>query len=259
MFCKPHDSRIFGGHRDRTGSVLCITMPPETPSDVILPAKWRNNSSDGDFSKHFRLIHLAGLGVLKHFSPQKNSPLFISISLHFPFHLLSIFSLLFSRSSLLLSLIFSFIFTCLFSPLASSLVFSRLSSYIFSFLPFHLLDSSLLLSSLFLSCLVFSVSLSVSVCLCLCVSLSVSVWCCVLWCCVVSPCVRSKTPPRESSKRLRVYVQNVSAHKVRKGGGEKKEQRWSSSVRLTKICPRRVFTCFSGSQQETFGSYRFKV
>ena len=140
------------------------------------------NSSDGDFfSKHFGLIHLAGLRVLKHFfflkKPSFLSFRFISVSLHFLFHLLFILSLffilsffftllvlslLFSRSSLLFSLAFSFIFTCLFSPLSSPR---------FSFI---------VSSSLFLSCPVLSVSLSLSVSLCLRVVL-----CCVLCLCCV--------------------------------------------------------------------------
>ena len=172
----------------------------------------------GIFSKHFRLIHLAGLRVLKHF-PQKKSPLSLFI---FP-----IFSLLFHLVSSLVLLILpssSCLFSCLASSLSSSscplssllsifssLVFnllfhlhvSLLSSFISSFLLFHLLVSSLLLSRLLFSCLVLSLflclslslsvslclslSLSVSLCLSLSVSVSVSLSPCgaVLWCCVV--------------------------------------------------------------------------
>ena len=148
--------------------------------------------------------------------------------------------------SLLLSCIFSLlVFSLLFSSLSSSLVFSRLSSFIFSFLLFScLVFSSLVLSCLFFLCL--SLSLSVSLCFCLSLSLSnfcfslslsvsVSVWCCVLWCvswswcccwswcvfvcvCVCcgtlknvkkKPCVDSKMPPCVHSKRPRVCRHHV--------------------------------------------------
>ena len=173
------------------------------------------NRPTGIFSKHFRLIQLAGLRVLKHFFEKNFTSISLHFVFHFPFHfpfsflfhlfssfsscltsLLSclssfssclIFSLLLSCffSLLVLSLLSSFIFTCLFSPLSSSLVFSRLSSFIFLFLLF----SCLHLCFLVLSCLVLSLFLCLSLCFCLslsqCLSVSVSVWCCVLWCCVV--------------------------------------------------------------------------
>ena len=119
---------------------------------------------EGIFSKHFGLIHLAGLRVLKHFFGKKTT----SISLHFPFHLLSSFS------------------SCFFSCLAHSLFFFVLSLLLSC--SFSLLVFSLLLSSLFFSCLV-SLSLSLSVSLCFCLSLSpCGVVCCVV-CCVVLCCV----------------------------------------------------------------------
>ena len=92
--------------------------------------KWRNNASERDFfSKHVRVIHLADLGVVKHFSKKKTSSFlslssfYLSLSLSRFFSLL-VFSLLFSRYSLLLCCLSSFIFTCLFSPLSSSRFFS---------------------------------------------------------------------------------------------------------------------------------------
>ena len=94
----------------------------------------------GFFSKHFGLIHLAGLRVLKNF-----------LDLFTSFHLSSFSSHLFS------SLLFHLLFTCL----ASSLVFSRLSSH----MSLHM--------SCFFSCLVSSLFLCLSLCLCLCVNLSV--------------------------------------------------------------------------------------
>ena len=175
------------------------------------------------FSKHFGLIHLAGLRVLKLFF-LKNQFSFISLHLSsfslssslcfFIFSLVSSFSscLSFSQPSLpfscLLSFLSSFIFyhlslvSCLFSLI--SLLFSSLP---FSCLVFHLLSSLriLVLSRLLLSCLVLSslvfsslVSplpscLSLSLSLSLSVSVSISEWwcgrvvvlCCVL-CCVLS-------------------------------------------------------------------------
>ena len=70
-------------------SIPCRPKPLLTfhPARKIEIESWRNNSSKRDFvSKHFELIHLAGLRVLKHFSKHKSSFLssrFISISLHF--------------------------------------------------------------------------------------------------------------------------------------------------------------------------------
>ena len=181
-----------------------FTVPPENISELIPRArkiefelcKYLKTRSDselskknggiirpkGIFSKHFWLIHLAGLRVLKH---KKN--------LFFHLYLFS-FSLSSSLFFFILSLLSSFIFSCLFSSLlfhllVSSLFLSRSSLFLSSL--FSLLASS----SLFLSCLLFS-------CLVLSLSVSVSVWCCVLWCCVV--CVDSKTPPCVHSKRPRV-------------------------------------------------------
>ena len=170
------------------------------------------------FSKHFGLIHLAGLRVLKLFF-LKNQFSFISLHLSsfslssslcfFIFSLVSSFSscLSFSQPSLpfscLLSFLSSFIFyhlslvSCLFSLI--SLLFSSLP---FSCLVFHLLSSLriLVLSRLLLSCLVLSslvfsslVSplpscLSLSLSLSLSVSVSISKWWCgrvVVLCCVL--------------------------------------------------------------------------
>ena len=166
----------------------------------------------GFFSKHFGLIHLAGLRVLKHFS-KKNHLSFISLSSSCLFSCLV--------SSLFLSSLFSsldLLFSCLVSPLSSSHVSSLL---------FHLLLSFLVSP---LSCSRFlSVSLSLSL------SVSVSVWCCVLWCCVVCVvvvvvlllvvvCVRvcvcvccGTLKKREKTrawiqKRLRVCIQNVPVY-----------------------------------------------
>ena len=164
------------------------------------------------FSKHFGLIHLAGLRVLKHFFLKKSSfPSFLfssfslSFSLSSSLHLVSLLHLSSCPLSSLLSIFSSLVFNLLFH-----LHVSLLSSFISSFLLFHLLVSSLDLSRLFffLSCLVsLSLSLSLSLCLylflssfsvCLSLSLSsfsvsVSVWCCVLWCvwrvCCVVLCV----------------------------------------------------------------------
>ena len=191
------------------------------PNSELLQKKWKNDSSERDFfSKHFGLIHLAGLRVLKHFFFEKKITSFhlsLSLSLFILSLLLScffsllVFSLLFS--SLLSSLIFSclvfhllsslcilnssFIFcpvsssSCglffhLFTCLASSLVFSRLSSH----MSLHM--------SCFFSCLFSSLSLSLSVSLC--VSLSVLCGVCV------SPCVRSKTPPCVPAPRPHVIT-----------------------------------------------------
>ena len=122
----------------------------------------------------------------------------------------------FLSSSRVSSLLFHLLLSFLVSPLSSS----RFSLFIFSFLLFY----CLVFSFLFLSCLLFSflvLSLflclfSVSLCLSLfsvslslCLSVCLRVVLCVVVLCV-SPCVRSKTPPCVRSKRLRVYVQNVS-------------------------------------------------
>ena len=220
--------------------------------------KWRTYSSERDFfSKHVGLIHLAGLRVLKHFfgfvhlfiiSPlfhlsSCSSLLFSSLLLSFlvsPLHLVSshvvlllsscpLSSLLSTFSSLVFNLLFhlhvslllSFIFSFLpFHRLVSSLLLSRLlfSCLVFSFLFFScLVSSSLFLSSLFFSCLVLSLflclplSLSVSLCLSLFLSVSVSVSLCLspcgVVCCGVVWCVWC--PRVYVQKRLRVYVQNV--------------------------------------------------
>ena len=49
---------------------------------------------------------------------------------------------------------------------------------------------------------------------------------------------------------------------VKRGGGrgrEREERGGSSPVPLTKICPRRIITCFRGSPKEPLGSYPFSV
>ena len=60
----------------------------------------RNNSSEGDFfSKHFELIHLSDLGVLKHFSTKLSflsSLLSVSLLLFSPLFFFVIFSFIFS-------------------------------------------------------------------------------------------------------------------------------------------------------------------
>ena len=185
------------------------------PNSELLQKKWKNNSSERDFfSKHFGLIHLAGLRVLKHFFEKKSSFLHLSLSssclfscLVFIWSLLS--SLIFSSSSsglffhlsssllLLWSLLSSLIFS------SSSLVSSRLFSFIFLSLLFSFLvlsrlsfSVSLCLSLSFSVSLCLSLSLSVSLCLSLCLSVCV-VWC--VWC-----------PRVYVQKHLRVYVRNAS-------------------------------------------------
>ena len=144
-----------------------VLFAPKKPSDLIpgpknririmyifkngqiLPLskeKWRNNSSERDFfSKHYGLIHLTGLRVLKRLSKKKSPLSLVIFSFIFPFHRLSSFSscLFFSLSSSLSS---SY---CLFSCLASSLFLSSLFSSL------HFLSSCLLSFSLDLlfSCL----------------------------------------------------------------------------------------------------------
>ena len=170
------------------------------PDSALLQKKWRNNSSERNFfSKHFGLIHLAGLKVLKHF--WKKNHLYLSSFPPF------IFSLLFHPVSTLVLLILSSFSSCFFSCLAHFLFLSSLFSS-FDLLLSCLVFSFLLLSSLFFSCLVsLSLSLSVSLSLSLFLSVSVSVWCCVL-CCVVWCVARlgtQKTPPCVDSKLPSVY------------------------------------------------------
>ena len=90
---------------------------PEKSSSNQRARFWtfEGNSTDGDFfSKHVELIHLADLGFSK---KTLLSYFFISISLHFLFHLLSSFS----------SCLFSCLASSLFSPLLSSPLFSVLA------------------------------------------------------------------------------------------------------------------------------------
>ena len=212
------------------------------PDSELLQKKWRNNSSERDFfSKHFGLIHLAGLRVLKHFFCS-NSPRFISLSLSssclfssllfpsLPFPSLLFSSLLFS-SLLFSSLLFSsLLFSSLLWSLVSSLIFSSslVSSFIsdllffFSGLFFHL--SSFIFLFLLFCCLVLSLFLCLSLSLSVSVSLSLSpcggVWfvCCMLcvlvwlllcvvcggvWC--VARLGTQKKPPCVDAKRPRVY------------------------------------------------------
>ena len=131
--------------------------------------------------------------------------------------------------------------------------FSFSSPPLFSSLFFASLFSSLLLS-LHLSCLSSYMSVCRRVCLC--------VWCgvvvvCAVWCGTLkTPCVDSKTPPCVDSKRPRVCRQHAhmcfsicaccrhtrgrfeSTH----GDVFESTHGWSSSVLLTKICPRGVIT-----------------
>ena len=158
--------------------------------------------------------------------------------------------------------------------------------------------SCLVLSCLVLSCLVLScLSLflsSFSVFLCL--SVSVSVWCCVVLCGVVgrgvclcvcvcvccgtlkkrekNACVDSKTPPCVHSKRLCVCRHhahvcfNICAWcRYTRGRYERTHgdvlnghtgSRGSSSVLLTKICPRMVITCFRGSTDKPLDATYFQ-
>ena len=149
-------------------------------------------------SKHFGLIHLAGLGVLKHFFKKKKVHLYFIFSCHlrssFSSHLLSFIFSLFSYLSLphlsasSLSL-YSLLLSCVSSSLLCIPVLSFLVSPLSSSLAFlSSLLSCLVLSSFFSSsCLVslsvpvFSLSLSQS---CLCLSLSpcgVVVVYCLVW------------------------------------------------------------------------------
>ena len=184
-----------------------------------------------------------GLRVLKHFLKKNHLFLLFSCTLPFifsssclPFSLsssLSSSSCLFSFLCFISLFILSLLLSCFFSLLVRvssllfhlHLVFSRLSSFIFSFLLFSCLVFSFLVLSLSLFlCLSPSLSsFSVSVCLCLCVSLcfclslslclsvSVSVWCCVVCCvvlCVVWCVARlgtQKKPRCVDSIRPRVY------------------------------------------------------
>ena len=166
---------------------------------------------------------------------------FTSISLHFPFHLLSSFSSSLSSSIFvfILSLVFSFIFSLLvfsliFSCLSSSLfslLFSCLSSSLFSSLVlsflFHLLSSFifsfLFFSFLVLSCLVFSflvlsclVSLSLSLFLCLLPLSSFSVFflspcdvvlcvCVCVFACIAARWKKVKNPCVDSKTPPRVH------------------------------------------------------
>ena len=135
-------------------------------------------------------MHLADLGVLKHCSKKRVvfSPRFISLSLHFLFHLPSSFS------SCLLSCLSSSLSSssCLLSCLSSSLfsLHSCLTSSLFS-LHSCLVLSCLVLSCLVLSCLVLSclvLSCLVLSCLVLsCLVLSCLVLSCLVLSCLVSP------------------------------------------------------------------------
>ena len=170
---------------------------------------------------------------------------------------------------------------CLCSlSLSSSLFFFSLlllSSFLSSFLFSFLFSCLLVLSRLLLSCLV---SLSLSPC---CVMWCVSLW---WWCrCgrgVVGvlrhgeknvkkkPCTRSKRFPCVDSKRPRVCrhqahmlktcglgasthgnVLNVNTESVL--DGHTGAEGGSSPILLTKICPRRVITCPTGSPKVTLG------
>ena len=186
---------------------------------------------------------------------KKKSPLFISISLHFLFHLLSSFSscLSFSlSSSLFLSSLFSSL-DLLLSSLSSSLFSLLFHSFLLLFLSFSLLS----LSSFWL------LSLSPRDVVCFC-----SVWCvcrcgrvCV-WCVCCgtlkktwkNPCAHSKRPVCTGTTRTRVScgrgagthgdVLNVHmgtfSMDTRGAGG-------SSPVLLTRFCPRMEIKCFRGS------------
>ena len=219
----------------------------KTRSDSELSKKkWRNNSSDGDFfSKHFGLIHLAGLRVLKHFLEKKITFSFhflchLSLLLHpvssFLFHLLSSFSsCLFSSLALLSSCLLSSLLSLLFSCLESSLVFlspSSLSCLVLSCTVFSCLVLSLFLCLCLslVSVSVLSLSLSLSLCLrvMLCVVLcgvcrcgrgvvwwSWCVWCvcsCVCVCVCCGTLKKTWKNPCVGSRTSRVYIQNVPVY-----------------------------------------------
>ena len=197
------------------------------------------------FSKHFGLIREAGLRVLKIFS--KNT---------FSVHLdLSSFSL--SCFSFIFSLISS---SCLFSSLPSSFFLSSLSSSLVLLSPLLSVFSSLLsflFSSLVPPSFIFSYLLVLSRLLFL--SLCLRVMLNVVLCGVCRPgrvvvggrgvcvCVLPVCPRvyRHHATRRRLWIHTRG--------------RESSPVLLTRICPRLVITCFSGSRKKLFDLSHFHV
>ena len=177
-------------------------------------------------------------------------------------------------------LVFSCLSSCLVSHLSSSLVFHLVFSLVF-----HLLSrlSPCLVSRLvFLSpCVVVVV---VVVCCVLCV---VCVVCCVL--CVVvchaenPPCVRSQNVPvctGTTRTCIKTCARGAGTHgDILNGhtGGffsvthhtatappqhtrhNTEDNTNDNTTQLTKICPRRVITCFRGSPKVSTGSYTFSV
>ena len=124
----------------------CKQLKTRYDSELSKKEKERNNSSERDFSKHFKVIHLTGMRVQKHFEKHIFlSSRLISISLHFPFIFSLLFHLLFhflSFLSLLLSclVLSSSLSSCLVSPLPSSFSLS-LSLSTFSLSVFFLCPS----------------------------------------------------------------------------------------------------------------------
>ena len=101
----------------------------------------------------------------------------------------------------------------------------------------------------------------------------------VLWCRVVVLCVWCVCVLRHAEKktwkkrvwiqkRLRVHIQNVPVYAgttrtcvstCTRGAGTHGGSRGSSSVLLTKICPRTVITCFRGSPKKLLDLSHFQV
>ena len=121
-----------------------------------------------------------------------------------------------------------------------------------------------------------------SLCLCLCLRVLLRVlcawfvWCvCFVWCGVWRGLARRKNPPCVDSKRPRVYrhhghmlkhmcawCRNTRGRFERTHGGVLKPHtggRGSSSVLLTKICPRTVITCIRGSPKKLLDLSYFQV
>ena len=201
-------------------------------------------------------------------------------------HLSSLLSLLFS--SFLLSRLSSFIFSC-FLVLCRLILFSLVLS-LFLCLSFSVFFLCLFSLSLCLSLsLSVSLCLSLSPCdVVCCVVWCVSLWswCCwwswCVWCvcvcvfvCVLRHAEKTKKKPVFGiKKRLRVHIQNVPVctgttrtcvSTFTRGAGTHGDvlnvhteaflkphtgSRGSSSVLLSKICPRTVITCFRGSPKK---------
>ena len=172
------------------------------------------------FSKLCDLNHLADFRVLKHFSTPK-------------------------KKSIISSLSSSLLFCCIFSLLiCSCLVFHLLFRLLFSLCRLSL-----------------SLPVSVSVCCCCCcgVLLCVVSWCvCAMWCGTLKtpPCIRSKRPRvcrhHAHGDVLNVYTGTFGIYTRVASEG-------SSSVLLTKICPRKDIACFRSSPQKPLDLSHFQV